>query len=238
MQRRLLTTKEVADLDSQVGGCSKGMRCLIWATQTIAASGATETQIKHLNEQVVLLRRSLAYIWSWDDQMLPFAYVHAMNVFILIVMSWKSLLSGFDAPAVLHGDYKAVWGFLIVLTNFVWAFAILVLREVSHVIADPFSHSKNGINIERYLDLHVSGTSALLANHEQHPVDPTQDPNFSSMATTDKATWRFQERPTRDVTYLHATRKLALRLKSTSREALLSGRDTSREEEGVDKVLL
>ena len=214
VQRCLLTKKEAEELMSQNG--SKGMRVLIWASQTVAASGIDAHSAAQLNEMIVLLRRYMAYIWSWDDQMLPFAYTHAMNLFILVVLVWKSCLCGFDAPAVLGHDDRVLSArvALILGTNFMWTFAILVLREVSHIIADPFSSSMNGINSERYLDLHVAGTSKLVANNLGHPVDPSQDPGFASMATKAPDLWTFKERPLRDTKYLYSSRSVALRLKN------------------------
>ena len=66
--------------------------------------------------------------------------------------------------------------------------------RVSHMMADPFSAYKNGINAESYLDLQVAGTARLIHDNEAHPVDSTQDPKFAMMATTDKEsnqTWGF-----------------------------------------------
>ena len=39
---------------------NKGMRCLIWATQSIAASGIDFAAQKHLNEMVIALRRAVS----------------------------------------------------------------------------------------------------------------------------------------------------------------------------------
>ena len=216
-QRKLLTPQEVEAMRSMSG--SKGMRCLIWASQTVAKSGIDANFSTQLNEMIILLRRAMAYIWSYDDQMLPFAYTHAMNVFILLMVLAKSSLSGFDySDAMLDADghVQPFKVFLLVGTNVLWVFAILVLREVSHVIADPFSASKNGINSERYLDLHVAGTSKLVADNATHPVDAKQDPGFASMATADAETWQFKPRPLRDLKYLRVTRPRSLRLKSTA----------------------
>ena len=189
-QRKLLTEKEV-DVMRPLKG-SKGMRCLIWASQTIANSGIDAHFATQLNEQIVLLRRAMAYIWSYDDQMLPFAYTHAMNFFVLLMVLMKSSLSGFDySKSMLESNDRVqpIWltnkVLLIVGNNFLWVFAILVLREVSQIIADPFSNGKNGINAERYLDLHVSGTSKLVYDSAKHPVDDKEDPDFASMAHSD-----------------------------------------------------
>ena len=57
--------------------------------------------------------------------------------------------------------------------------------RVSHMMADPFSASKNGINAESYLDLQVAGTARLIHDNEAHPVDSTQDPKFAMMASDD-----------------------------------------------------
>ena len=89
----------------------------------------------------------------------------SMNFFVLLMVVLKSLLSGFDySKSMLESNdqVEPIWltnkVLLIVGNNFLWVFGILVLREVSQIISDPFSNSKNGINAERYLDLHVSGT--------------------------------------------------------------------------------
>ena len=217
-QRKLLTQKE-ADVMRPMKG-SKGMRCLIWASQTIANSGIDAQFATQLNEQIVLLRRAMAYIWSYDDQMLPFAYTHAMNFFVLLMVVLKSLLSGFDySKSMLESNDRVepIWltnkVLLIVGNNFLWVFGILVLREVSQIISDPFSNSKNGINAERYLDLLVAGTSKLVADNATHAVDAKQDPGFVAMATADKECWEFKPRLVRDLKYLRTTRARALRLK-------------------------
>jgi hypothetical protein len=214
LQRRLLTEQEADMLRTAAG--SKGMRCLIWASQSVTASGIDANLARQLNEMIVLLRRSMAYIWSFDDQMLPFAYTNCMNLFVLLVLAAKSCLSGFDYTAsMLSEDGLAEpWKVAMVVgNNFGYAFAILALREVSHMMADPFSPSKNGINAERYLDLLVAGTSKLVADNATHAVDAKQDPGFVAMATADKECWEFKPRPTRDLEYLRTTRARALRLK-------------------------
>ena len=145
-----------------------------------------------------------------------------MNFFVFLVLTAKSCLSGFDyGDTMLDDDGRAKLSkvALVAANNFGYTFVILVLREVSHYIADPFSASKNGINAERYLDLLVTGTSKLIRGNEAHPVDSNQDPGFVQMATADKETWEFQPRPVRDVTYLRTSRDQALRLKRQLRSA-------------------
>eukprot|EP00747_Dinoflagellata_sp_TGD_P220541 gnl/TRDRNA2_/TRDRNA2_92505_c0_seq1.p1 gnl/TRDRNA2_/TRDRNA2_92505_c0~~gnl/TRDRNA2_/TRDRNA2_92505_c0_seq1.p1 ORF type:complete len:142 (+),score=23.11 gnl/TRDRNA2_/TRDRNA2_92505_c0_seq1:108-533(+) len=107
-------------------------------------------------------------------------------------------------------DWFHVW--LALGTNFVWTFAVLILREVSSLIADPFSHAKNGINAERYLDLSISGMSRLVAYNHTAP-DCSQDPNFVMMAHKDDDEWGFKERRKLNIAYLRDNRRKALQLK-------------------------
>jgi predicted membrane chloride channel (bestrophin family) len=214
IQRHLLTTAEADNLRTATG--SKSMRCLIWAAQSITASGIDTHYATQLNELVLLLRRQFAMIWSYDDQMLPFAYTHAVNFFVLIVVLAKSSISGFDYAGMMLGDDGNVQVeklLMLMGTNFVYVFAILMLREVSQQIADPFSAYKDGIKAERYLDLCVAGTSALVADNVTHAVDPKQDPRFAAMAKADKDSWEFKPRPARDIKYMRMTRPRTLRRK-------------------------
>ena len=193
LHRRLLTEEEAGRLRTAIGFWAKGMRCLIWAAQTVMASGIDANLARQLNEMIVQLRRNMAYIWSYDDQLMPFAYTNCMNLFVLLVLAAKSCLSGFDYAASMLDEDDGLaepWKVAMVVGNNFWySFAILALREVSHMMADPFSASKNGINAESYLDLQVAGTARLVHDNEAHPVDSTQDPKFAMMATTDKETW-------------------------------------------------
>ena len=175
VQRRLLTVPEADQLRSAVG--SKGMRCLIWATQSVTASGIDAVYARQLTDLIVLLRRSMAYIWSYDDQMLPIAYTQAMNLLVFLMLTAKSCLSGFDYGAAMlddEGRAEPLRVALVVVTNFGYVLVILILREVSHCIADPFSAYRNGINAEKYLDLLVAGTSKLIKDNKALPVDGKQ----------------------------------------------------------------
>ena len=209
--RRLLTQKEVADLRSQ--SCSKGLRVLVWTSQTVLSSGINPMLTSQINDRILGLRSSFAAIWSFNDQLLPFAYPHAMKFFILLVILWKSSLSGFQGSGVLNDDSRIDWvrTVLIVSSNSLWAFAILMLREVPHIIADPWSSSKNGVNSEYYLDFSVAYTSKLV-KHNAARRDASQDPSFATMADVDAKLWEFKQRERRDVRYLRYDRYSGLRL--------------------------
>ena len=209
--RRLLTKKEVADLRSQ--SCSKGLRVLVWTSQTVLSSGINPMLTSQINDRILGLRSSFAAIWSFNDQLLPFAYPHAMKFFILLVILWKSSLSGFQGSGVLNDDSRIDWvrTVLIVSSNSLWAFAILMLREVPHIIADPWSSSKNGVNSEYYLDFSVAYTSKLV-KHNAARRDASQDPSFATMADVDAKLWEFKQRERRDVRYLRYDRYSGLRL--------------------------
>ena len=93
--RRLLTKAEVADLRSQ--SCSKGLRVLVWTSQTVLSSGINPMLTSQINDRILGLRSSFAAIWSFNDQLLPFAYPHAMKFFIL--------LSFLDDPLRIEHDW-------------------------------------------------------------------------------------------------------------------------------------
>ena len=211
--RRLLTKAEVADLRSQ--SCSKGLRVLVWTSQTVMSSGMSPMLVSQINDRILRLRSSFAAIWSHNDQLLPFAYPHAMKFFILLVILWKSSLSGFQGSGVLDetGSIDWVRTTLIVASNSLWAFAILMLREVPHIIADPWSSSKNGVNSEFYLDFSVAYTSKLV-KHNDSRRDDSQDPSFATMADVDAKLWEFKQRDRRDLRYLRYDRYNGLRLAS------------------------
>ena len=93
------------------------------------------------------------------------------------MLTAKSCLSGFDYGAAMlddEGRAEPLRVALVVVTNFGYVLVILILREVSHCIADPFSAYRNGINAEKYLDLLVAGTSKLIKDNKALPVDGKQ----------------------------------------------------------------
>jgi len=202
VDRQLLTAEEVEVLKSQT--CSKGMRILIWATQTIKnAPGLDSEERVQLNEMIVLLRRNMAYLWSYDDQLLPFAYVSSMNLLVFLVVLGTSFIVGLQGPNLLDKDESLDWGkvVVVVLANTFWCFFLLLLREVTILLADPWSAGRNGINAERYMDLLTAGTAKLVA-YNNKPVDGKEDPHFVEMATKDGEEWMFVQRRKRDTSYL------------------------------------
>jgi len=198
VDRHLITTGEMHQL--QLQDCSTGMRLLVWATQTIALADISPIHASQLNEIIVLLRRNMAYIWSYDDQLLPFVYVHLSNFLMLLVAVSQSILSACSAPNLYSTHPNWVIIITSCLAHLIWIFFLLSLREVSIIVADPFSTGRNGINIERYLDLHLVGSSKLAKYHHVLP-DPSQDPGFPSAY---KDFTPFRQRKVRNVDYLRS----------------------------------
>ena len=162
VHRHLLTEGEHEALTKQT--CSAAVRVLIWASQTIAESGIDPRYQMQMNEVLLELRRSMAYLWCYDDQPIPLVYSHGLHLATAITVFAASFSNAFlydlERTAA-DGQRQGVkWPQLVALLLFqtLYIFILVCLRVISDVLADPFKHAAtlvNTIPATRYMDVSV-----------------------------------------------------------------------------------
>ena len=178
VDRDLLTTEEQDVLLPM--NCSVGMRLLIWTTQTIAESGIDPMYQHQMNEIVVVLRRNMAFLWSYDDMPIPFIYFH--------LVEWRlrrrsHAVGGECLPLLLlrgrHATHRAI--FFQVLFQIVSTGALIGMKKVSDSLGDPFARPTsrlNSIPACRYMDMHAVADSKLAKYNDDGPPKVEVSPDF------------------------------------------------------------
>lgn len=160
----LITFEECDKLIKQ--DCSTQMRILIWATQIVKRSGINPYYVCQINEYIIMLRRNLAYLWSYDDQPVPFMYYHIVNVMVIVVLILQSISNGSGQP--ISEDESAMHlKITSLLAQALYVCVVIALRELAISFFDPFNEGE--IPATRYMRLLVSGSSKLSNYNDDLP---------------------------------------------------------------------
>ena len=177
----------------------------IWTTQTISDSRVEPIYQFQMNEQIVLLRRNMAFLWSYDDMPIPFAYYHLMNFLVFVVLVQQAFVDGIEEVSYLCAEqvanssvsgteesttcelysvpYVVAMCIALMGMHLISNGLILGLKEIGIMMSDPFVDGNNSLPTERYMDLSLMMHSKMSLYHHTRPSD-SEDPRFKSAHTT------------------------------------------------------
>ena len=177
---RDLLTKEEQDVLLPMN-CSVGMRLLIWTTQTIAESGIDPMYQHQMNEIVVVLRRNMAFLWSYDDMPIPFIYFHLVEWLVSVGALMQSVANAFLFSFFEDGTLRIGAIFFQVIFQIVSTGALIGMKKVSDSLGDPFARPTsrlNSIPACRYMDMHAVADSKLAKYNDDGPPKVEVSPDF------------------------------------------------------------
>lgn len=169
---QLLTKLELERLN-EIGADSGGIayrEVLSWVTDEVAALGKERIMPDKICDsmwkEIIRTAENLAAMFDYEDQPIPFVYVHLTYIMALAYLPLLAYCLALSVPPEFQSTGVELLGFL---TIFLSCLFVLGLRDLGHILQDPFGDDLQDMSVMHYVTDTIDMSRRLLKG-SQHAV--------------------------------------------------------------------
>ena len=155
---------------------------LTWCVDLIEkeyrAGFITDMRCQQLQNQVLVLRESIKTLYDFNDQPLPFFYVHLAYILVFFYLPLFTYAVAIDTTAKTDLDtYPEVIGCMIVLTNSLFMIGLITIGKK---LQEPYGHDVEDLSVIHYLTFTLKMSRRIVARKIPPPTTGEEEEEMNN----------------------------------------------------------
>jgi len=155
---------------------------LTWCVDLIEkeykAGFITDMRCQQLQNQVLVLRDSIKTLYDFNDQPLPFFYVHLAYILVFFYLPLFTYAVAIDTTAKTDVDtYPEVIGCIIVLTNSLFMIGLI---NIGKKLQEPYGHDVEDLSVIHYLTFTLKMSRRIVARKIPPPTTAQEEEDMNN----------------------------------------------------------